>query len=53
MIIHPYTFDGNNDFNTYGNVVDGVFTNRADLALIFFGRKKENNSEDLLTELGY
>ncbi len=53
MIIHPYTFDTNTDFNTYGASVDGVFTNRADLALIYFKRLKSNISESILTELGY
>ena len=53
MIIHPYTFDGPKDFNTYGHEVDGVFTNRADLALIFLGRLDKNISEDVLKELGY
>ena len=53
MIMHPYTFDGPKDFETYGKKVDGVFTNRADLALILFGRLKENNSEQILEELNY
>ena len=53
MIIHPYTFDGPRDFKVYGHEVDGVFTNRADLALIFYGRLKENNSLKILDELGY
>ncbi|MCK5907009.1 MAG: hypothetical protein KAG37_05425 [Flavobacteriales bacterium] len=53
MIMHPYTFDGPKDFATYGHEVDGVFTNRADLALLFYGRLKDNNTERLLKELGY
>ena len=53
MIIHPYTFDGPKDFATYGHKVDGVFTNRADLALMFYGRLEKNNAEEVLEELGY
>jgi len=53
MIIHPYTFDTNKDLNKYASSVDGVFTNRADLALIYFNRLKDNNSEEVLSELGY
>jgi glycerophosphoryl diester phosphodiesterase len=53
MIIHPYTFDGPRDFKVYGHEVDGVFTNRSDLALIFYGRAKDNKSEQVLEELGY
>ena len=53
MIIHPYTFDGPKDFSTYGHKVDGVFTNRADLALMFYERLEKNNAEEVLEELGY
>jgi len=53
MIIHPYTFDTNIDFNNYSESTDGFFTNRADLALIYFNRLKGNTSESILTELGY
>ncbi|NOQ91550.1 MAG: hypothetical protein GQ552_02410, partial [Flavobacteriaceae bacterium] len=53
MIIHPYTFDTNTDIDNYGASVDGVFTNRADLALIYFKRLKSNTSESILAELGY
>ena len=53
MIIHPYTFDGPKDFATYGHQVDGVFTNRADLALMFFGRLEKNDAVEVLEELGY
>ena len=53
MIMHPYTFDGPRDFKVYGHEVDGVFTNRSDLALIFYGRAKDNKSEQVLEELGY
>lgn len=51
MIIHPYTFDTSEDFNRY--IVDGVFTNRTDLALLFYKREKENKSKTILMELGY
>jgi len=53
MIVHPYTFDTNIDYNNYANKVDGVFTNRADLGLNFFNRMKINDSEKILNELGY
>ena len=53
MIMHPYTFDGPKDFKTYGHEVDGVFTNRADLALMFYGRLEENVTKELLDDLGY
>ncbi len=53
MIIHPYTFDTNNDLHKYAPHVEGVFTNRADLALIYYKRLKENNSEEVLDDLGY
>jgi len=53
MVIHPYTFDTNIDFNNYGVNVDGVFTNRADLALIYYKRLKKNISENTLKTLGY
>lgn len=53
MIVHPYTFDTNVHLDGYTNSVDGVFTNRADLALIYYKRLKENISEEILDELGY
>lgn len=53
MIIHPYTFDTNNDLHKYASHVEGVFTNRADLALIYYKRLTENTSEKVLEGLGY
>ena len=53
MIIHPYTFDTLHQLNEYNERVDGVFTNRADLALEFYGRKNSDSSEEVLTDLGY
>lgn len=53
LLMHPYTFDTNNDFSKYAKSVDGVFTNRADLALEFFNRLEHNDSNALLKELGY
>ncbi len=38
MIIHPYTFDTNEQLKKYSKNVEGVFTNRADLALEFYDR---------------
>ncbi len=53
LIIHPYTFDTNEQLNNYKDRVDGVFTNRADLALEFYNRKSKTSSQDILLELGY
>ena len=53
MIIHPYTFDTLEQLNEYNDRVDGVFTNRADLALEFYGRKSNASSEEILKDLGY
>jgi len=53
MIMHPYTFDGPIDFDTYGHEVDGVFTNRVDLALLFYERLENNKSIEILKNLGY
>jgi len=53
IIVHPYTFNTTRDFDLYGNNVDGVFTNRADLALIFYNRMKKNISVEVLEDLGY
>ncbi|HFS67361.1 MAG TPA: glycerophosphodiester phosphodiesterase [Flavobacteriia bacterium] len=40
LLIHPYTFDTRKQLEKYAKKVDGVFTNRADLALAFFNRLK-------------
>ena len=39
LLIHPYTFDTKEQLEKYAKKVDGVFTNRADLALEFYNRK--------------
>lgn len=53
LVVHPYTFDTNKQLDTYANSIEGVFTNRADLALEFYGRKSKKSSEEILLELGY
>lgn len=53
LVIHPYTFDTTEQLKEYKDRVDGVFTNRADLALEFYGRKNVNTSLELLNHLGY
>jgi len=53
MIIHPYTFDTNKQLTKYKDRVEGVFTNRADLALTFYGRKSKETPQEILTNLGY
>ena len=53
MIVHPYTFDTVDDFNKYAKQVDGVFTNRADLALEFYKRNTDVDAVKVLEELGY
>lgn len=51
IIVHPYTFDNSSDFDLYKDRFDGVFTNRADLALLYYGRIKNNIAEKILEEL--
>jgi glycerophosphoryl diester phosphodiesterase len=53
MVIHPYTFDTKKQLTEYKDRVEGVFTNRADLALEFYGRKSTNTPQEILIELGY
>lgn len=53
MFIHPYTFDTNQQLKTYKDRVDGVFTNRADLALAFYNRDSVASSKEILTKLGF
>ncbi len=53
MVMHPYTFDTQEQFNEYKGRVEGVFTNRADLALEFYNRKSKQSAEEVLKELGY
>ena len=52
MIAHPYTFDTKEQLNKYAPYIDGVFTNRADLALKFYGRNPKLPNL-ILNELGY
>jgi len=44
LLIHPYTFDTNEQLQKYAKKVDGVFTNRADIALAFFKQKNVKNN---------
>jgi len=53
MLVHPYTFDTHTQFKEYAGSVEGVFTNRADLALEFYDRKSKKSSEEILLALGY
>jgi len=53
LVMHPYTFDTNEQLNTYGKKIEGVFTNRADLALEYYLRESKKSSEEILKELGY
>ncbi|MDG2194101.1 MAG: glycerophosphodiester phosphodiesterase family protein [Polaribacter sp.] len=53
MVVHPYTFDTNKQLEAYANRVEGVFTNRADLALEFYDRNTEKSSKEILLALGY
>jgi len=51
--IHPYTFDTKEQLTIYGSSVEGVFTNRADLALEYYGRSGDKPAEEILNDLGY
>lgn len=53
LIVHPYSFNTTSELKKYAPRVDGVFTNRADLALLYYKRLKTNISEEVLKELGY
>ncbi len=53
MDIHPYTFDTIEQFNEYVSRVDGVFTNRADLALQYYGRASIKTAQQVLEDLNY
>lgn len=53
MVIHPYTFDTKQQLAKYKNNVEGVFTNRADLALAFYGRECAKTPKEILKELEY
>lgn len=53
LLIHPYSFDTNQQFTDYSKRIDGVFTNRVDLALSFYNRKSNATSHEVLITLGY
>ncbi|MFK5879695.1 MAG: glycerophosphodiester phosphodiesterase family protein [Flavobacteriaceae bacterium] len=53
LLIHPYTFDTTKQLNKYKGSVEGVFTNRAELALEFYNRKSDKSPEEILDLLGY
>ena len=53
LVIHTYTFDTLEELEFYKGRIDGIFTNRADLALEFFNRKSDKSSQEILNELGY
>ena len=53
IYVHPYTFDSKEQLATYGDNVEGVFTNRADLALEFYNRLEGIDPEQVLIDLGY
>jgi glycerophosphoryl diester phosphodiesterase len=51
--IHPYTFDTKDQLIKYGHRVEGVFTNRADLALDYYERLGDKSAVEILNDLGY
>jgi len=53
LLVHPYTFDTMEQLGKYGKMVDGVYTNRADLALESYGRLKGMTAGECLVGLGY
>ena len=53
IVIHTYTFDTLEELEFYKGRIDGVFTNRADLALEFYNRKSPESPENILTSIGY
>jgi len=53
LYMHPYTFDTEEQFRTYRDRVEGVFTNRSDIALEFYGRKPKDEPQEILINLGY
>lgn len=53
LVIHPYTFNTIEDHTLYKGIVDGGFTNRADLSLEFHNRKSSVSPDQILTNLGY
>lgn len=55
MEIHAYSFDTQIQMEQYGDRVDGMFTNLADLTLAFYGRLThlEKDQHLILEQLGY
>ncbi len=53
LLIHPYTFDTNNQLQQYTKKIDGVFTNRADLALKHYNKNIQVSGIETLNKLGY
>jgi glycerophosphoryl diester phosphodiesterase len=55
MEIHAYSFDTQIQMEQYGNRVEGMFTNLADLTLVFYGRLPhlERDPSLIWKELGY
>ena len=53
MVIHPYTFDTVEQLTEYKDRVEGVFTNRSDLALEFYSRKSDKSPQEILNDLEY
>lgn len=51
--VHAYTFDTKQQLMEYSNRVEAVFTNRTDLALIYYNRASEQTPNQILKELGY
>jgi len=53
LYLHPYTFDTLEQFKTYKDRVEGVFTNRSDIALKFYNRPPQQTPQEILIDLGY
>lgn len=53
LLIHPYSFDTNEQLAEYHKRINGVFTNRADLALTFYNRSSKQQSLEILINSGY
>lgn len=52
MEIHAFTFDTKGDIRTYSPLTDGHFTNRTDLHLDYYGRKRPDVDE-ILAKYGF
>lgn len=53
MLVHPYTFDTDKQMEEYIKRIDGINTNRTDLALKYYNRKQNKKPEQILSDLGY